>query len=182
MGTPISLTLSGSYFDRRYIDWDEQRIGGRIGLGYQWVQSDVSTNFTYRGENVKVTNPSNPAEPQLAEVLGNNVLHGFRMAVINDTRDNSFLATQGHYFEVYGEQVIGTFDYPRVGVDFKKYFLVRERADHSGRHVVSMTTAVDVHGQQHAYLRQLLCRWFLELTWLRLPRCVARVGWRAGRW
>lgn len=146
MGTPISLTLSGSYFDRRYLDWDEQRIGGRVGLGYQWVQSDVSTNFTYRGENVKITNPSNPAEPQLAEVLGNNVLHGFRLAVINDTRDNAFLATQGHYFEVYGEQVVGTFDYPRVGVDFKKYFLFRERADHSGRHVVSMTTAVDYTG------------------------------------
>lgn len=146
MGTPVSLSLSGSYYDRRFNDWDEQRLGGRIGLGYQWVQSDVSTAFSYRGESVNISNPSNPAEPQLAEVLGDNVLHGFRLGVINDTRDSAFLPTQGHYLEVYGEQVVGTFDYPRVGFDFKKYYLVRERADHSGRHVVSLTTKVDYTG------------------------------------
>lgn len=146
LGTNVSLSLSGSYFDRRYTDWDEQRLGGRIGWGYQWVQSDVSTNFTYRAENVNIRNPSNPGEPQLAEVLGDNILHGFRLGIINDTRDSAFLATQGHYMEIYGEQVIGTFDYPRVGFDYKKYFLVRERADHSGRHVVSMVTQVDYTG------------------------------------
>lgn len=146
LGTNVSLSLSGSYYDRRYTDWDEQRLGGRIGWGYQWVQSDVSTNFTYRAENVNIRNPSNPAEPQLAEVLGDNILHGFKASIINDTRDSAFLATQGHYMEIYGEQVIGTFDYPRVGIDFKKYFLVRERADHSGRHVVSLVTKVDVTG------------------------------------
>lgn len=146
MGTNVSLSLSGSYYDRRFDDWDEQRLGGRIGLGYQWVQSDVSTNFTYRGENVNISNPSNPAEPQLAEALGDNVLHGFKAAIINDTRDSAFLATQGHYMEIYGEQVIGTFDYPRVGFDYKKYFLIRERADHSGRHVMSLVTKVDYTG------------------------------------
>ncbi len=146
MGTPVSLNLSGSYYDRRFNDWDEQRLGGRIGLGYQWVDSDVSTNFTYRGENVNISNPSNPAEPQLAEVLGDNALHGFRLGMINDTRDSAFLATQGHYLELYGEQVIGTFNYARGGFDLRKYFLMRERADHSGRHVLSLTTKVDISG------------------------------------
>lgn len=146
MGTPVSLSLSGSYYDRRFNDWDEQRLGGRIGLGYQWVQSDVSTNLTYRGENVNISNPSNPDEQQLEEVLGDNSLHGFRLGIINDTRDSAFLPTQGHYFEVHGEQVIGTFDYPRGGFDLRKYFLMRERADHSGRHVLSLTTRVDVTG------------------------------------
>jgi len=146
MGTPVSLGLGGSYYDRRFNDWDEQRLGGRLSLGYQWVQSDVSTNFTYRGENVRISNPSNAAEPQLAEVLGDNSLHGFKMAVINDTRDSSFLATQGHYLEVYGEQVIGTFDYPRGGFDFRKYFLLNERADHTGRQVLSLTTKMDISG------------------------------------
>ncbi|WP_231943644.1 BamA/OMP85 family outer membrane protein [Aeoliella mucimassa] len=146
MGTPISLGLSGSYYDRRYEDWDEGRLGGKISLGYQWVQSDVSTVFTYRGESVNISNPSNSAEPQLAEVLGDNVLHGFKAAVVNDTRDSTFLATQGHRLEFYGEQVIGTYDYPRIGFDAKKYFLVHERADHSGRHVVSLTSQVDYSG------------------------------------
>lgn len=146
MGTPVSLGLGGSYYDRRFNDWDEQRLGGRISLGYQWVQSDVSTNFTYRGENVRISNPSNVGEAQLAEVIGDNSLHGFKLSVINDTRDSSFLATQGHYFEVHGEQVIGTFDYPRGGFDLRKYFLLNERADHSGRQVLSLTTKMDISG------------------------------------
>src|SRR5690606_13916030 len=135
-----------SYYDRRFEDWDESRTGGRIGLGYQWTQSDVSTNFSYRGEEVKITNPSNPLEPQLTDALGANTLHGFRLAMVNNTRDSDFLPTQGHYFEVYGEQVVGTFDYPRGGFDLRKYFLMRERGDHSGRHVLSLTTQVNITG------------------------------------
>ncbi|NLG56568.1 MAG: BamA/TamA family outer membrane protein, partial [Rhodococcus sp.] len=144
--TPVSFTLSGSYFDRRFQDWDEERLGGRIGFGYQWVQSDVSTMLTYRGERVRITNPSVPADPELSEVSGSNYLHGFRLSLVNNTRDSDFLPTQGHYFEVYGEQVIGTFDYPRAGIDLRKYFLMRERADHSGRHVLSLGTQVNVTG------------------------------------
>ncbi len=146
MGTPVSLGLGGSFFDRRFNDWNEQRLGVRASLGYQWVQSDVSTSFSYRGERVNIGNPSNAAEPQLAEVLGDNSLHGFRASVINDTRDNTFLATQGHYLEVWGEAVVGTFDYPRGGFDFRKYFLMRERPDHSGRHVLSATTKLQLSG------------------------------------
>lgn len=144
--TPVSFTLSGSYFDRRFQDWDEERLGGRIGFGYQWVQSDVSTMLTYRGERVRITNPSVPADPDLAEVTGANYLHGFRLSLVNNTRDSDFLPTQGHYFEIYGEQVVGTFDYPRAGIDLRKYFLMRERADHSGRHVLSLGTQINVTG------------------------------------
>jgi len=147
---PISLGLSGSYFDRNYNDWDEQRIGGRISLGHQWVERDLSATLAYRGENVEIYNPSVPAGvvPLLDEALGDNVLHGFRVSLINDTRDSAFLATQGHYFEVGGEQVIGTFDYPRVDVDFRQYWMLRERPDHSGRHVLSFSTTVGYTGTQ----------------------------------
>lgn len=146
MDRPISLSLSGSYFDRRFRDWDEQRLGGRVGLGYQWVERDLSATLSYRGENVNIRNVSNPALPELAEVLGDNSLHGFRLTVIRDTRDNAFLATQGHYFEVGAEQVIGSFDYPRVDLDARKYWLLHERPDHSGRHVFSMSTTLGYTG------------------------------------
>jgi outer membrane protein insertion porin family len=56
------------------------------------------------------------------------------------------LATQGHYIELGGEQVIGTFDYPRVTADLRKFFLIRERPDHSGRHVLSVATNVGYSG------------------------------------
>lgn len=145
-GTPISLGLSGSYFDRRFQDWDEQRLGGRISLGNQWVERDLSLVASYRGENVNIRNPSTLTVPELAEVVGDNVLHGFRLTLINDTRDNQFLATQGHYFEIGGEQVIGTWDYPKVDLDYRKYFMLSERPDHSGRHVLSLSTTVGYTG------------------------------------
>ena len=153
--SPISLSLGGSFFDRRFRDWDEQRLGGRASLGYQWVERDVSTVLTYRGENVNVSDaplafdPNGRVRaPDLAEVLGDNVLHGFKVSVINDTRDSTFLPTQGHYLEISGEQVIGTFDYPRVMLDARTYFLIRERPDRSGRHVLSLATNVGYSGTQ----------------------------------
>ena len=78
LDTPVSLGLSGSFFDRRYRDWDEQRIGGRVSLGYQWIENDLSTAIAYRGEDVKISNISIRPSPELTEVVGNNALHGFK--------------------------------------------------------------------------------------------------------
>jgi outer membrane protein insertion porin family len=143
--TPISLGLSGSFFDRRYIDWDEQRLGGRVSLGYQWTENDLSAAVSYRGENVNIRNISTPI-PELEEVEGDNALHGFKLTVANDTRDSAFLATQGHYIELSFEQVIGSFSYPRAILDARQYFLLKERPDHSGRHVLTLSSRVGVTG------------------------------------
>ncbi len=146
LDSPVSLGLSGSYFDRRYADYDEQRLGGRVAVGYQWTANDLSANVAYRGENVNIRNISNPSVPELAEVEGDNVLHGFKLTVANDTRDNPFLATQGHYLELSAEQVVGSFQYPRGGIDARQYFLLHERPDHSGRHVLSASTQLGFTG------------------------------------
>jgi outer membrane protein insertion porin family len=144
---PISFGLSGSYFDRRYIDWDEQRIGGRVSLGYQWTENDVSAVLSYRGESINIHDISNPLLPELAEVEGSNALHGFKLTIANDTRDSAFLATQGHYLELSFEQVIGTFEYPRGELEFRKYCLLHERPDHSGRHVLTGSTQLGFTGE-----------------------------------
>jgi outer membrane protein insertion porin family len=146
--TPISLGLSGSFFDRRYTDYDEQRLGGRVSLGYQWVERDLAATLAYRGENVNISDISDPRVPELRDALGDNSLHGFRLAVINDTRDSAFLPTQGHYAEIGVEQVIGSYDYTRGTFDFRQYFLMRERPDHSGRHVLSVSTRLGFTGSQ----------------------------------
>lgn len=145
--SPISLSLAGSFFDRRFRDWDEERLGGRVGLGYQWVEKDLSANLSYRGENVSITDapaaaPGPDQITELADVLGTNSLHGFKITGINDTRDSAFLPTTGRYLEVSGEYVVGDFQYPRVNIDYRRFFLLRERPDHSGRHVLSLSTNV----------------------------------------
>jgi outer membrane protein insertion porin family len=146
MDTPVSLGLSGSYFTRQYRDWDEQRTGGRVSLGYQWIENDLSMALAYRGEDVVISNPSNPALPELAEVVGDNTLHGFKYSIANDTRDSAFLATEGHFLQLELEEVTGSFTYPRAVLDGRQYFLLDERPDHSGRHVLTVSSRVGVTG------------------------------------
>ncbi len=146
LDTPISLNLSGSFFTRRYEDWDEERVGGRIGLGYQWTENDLSASVTYRGEKVNINNAADPSVPQIAEMLGNNTLHGFGVRVVNDTRDNPFLATEGYYLSGSLEQVVGSFDYTRAEMEARTYYLLRERPDHTGRHVLVLQTRLGFTG------------------------------------
>ena len=143
--SPYSLGLSGSFFDRKYRDWDEQRVGGRVSLGYGWVENDLSTNIAYRGEDVEISNISVPI-PELTQVVGHNAVHGFKWTVAQDTRDSAFLATKGHFLQLELEEVVGSFQYPRAVIDAREYFLLNERPDHSGYHVLTLSSRVGFSG------------------------------------
>ena len=146
--SPISFGLSGSYFERRFRDWDEERLGGRASLGYQWVEYDLSATLGYRGELVKIYDaPNAPLVPSLEDVMGDNTLHGFRVGFANDTRDSAFFPTQGHLFDVNLEQVLGDYTYARAIIDIREYGLLHERPDHSGRHVLSGRSRVGFSGR-----------------------------------
>jgi len=147
MDTPVSFSLSGGYFTRRFEDWDEERLFARIGLGYQFPQSpDLSVSTQLRVERVNISDFSTPAPAQLTEAAGNNNVFGLRLAMAHDTRDNSFAPTEGHLIEVGIEGVVGTFQYPRATIDMRQHFMMRERPDGSGRHVLSMTGRLGVAG------------------------------------
>ncbi|MDY0170956.1 MAG: BamA/TamA family outer membrane protein, partial [Thermoguttaceae bacterium] len=140
LNSDISLSLSGFYYDRRYTEWDEQRVGGRTALGYHFTRN-LSGSLSFRGARVTVHNPISvggviPAD--LEDALGKNTLLGFGASLTHDTRDSSFLATEGHLVEAAFEQVIGTHYYPRFDLDLRRYFLLHQRPDGSGRHVLSM--------------------------------------------
>ena len=60
--------------------------------------------------------------------------------------DLPFAPTEGHLIELTYEQAFGEFDYPRAEVDLRKYFLVRERPDGSGRHTVSVSLGAGFSG------------------------------------
>lgn len=135
--TQISLGLSGFYYTRLYRNWTEQRLGGRVALGYQ-LTPDLSASLAYRGEEVTISNPTQPTPQDLANALGHNQLHGFKLSLTHNTRDSAFLPTEGHYLQVGFEQVIGTYVYPRASVDLRQYFLLHQRPDGSGRHVLSV--------------------------------------------
>jgi outer membrane protein insertion porin family len=144
--TRIGLSTSASYYTRYFYDWAEARIGGRVGLGYQFVFApNLSINGAFRGENVNVFNPRVLA-PDIVRMLGTNSVYGFSGGLIHDTRDSPFLPTQGHLASFEFEQVIGTFVYPRGVLEGRQYWLLHERPDGSGRHVLSAGSVLGMSG------------------------------------
>ncbi len=147
LDTNISLNLSAFLYDRRYFDWDEQRVGGRIGLGYR-LTPDLSLSAGMRLENVNIRNPRVLGVTELDNALGDSSLFSGRVTLTHDTRDSPFAPTEGHMLELSYEQVFGTFDYPRGIVDYRRYFLLNERPDGSGRHVLGASVRTGFSGAQ----------------------------------
>jgi len=144
--TRIGLSLSASYYTRYFYDWAEARTGGRVGLGYQFqFAPDLSVNAGFRGESVDIFNPRVLA-PDIVNMLGSNAVYGFSTGLVHDTRDSPFLPTQGHLATAEFEQVIGTFVYPRAIMEARQYFLLNERPDGSGRHVLSLGSVLGFSG------------------------------------
>jgi outer membrane protein insertion porin family len=143
----ISLSVSGFLFGRRYFDWDEERLGGRVALGYR-LSPDLSLSAALRMEEVKVFNPRVLGVPELDAALGDSALFSPRFTLTHDTRDIPFAPTEGHYIELSYEQVFGDFDYPRGEFDFRKYFLIRERPDGSGRHTLAYNFRLGISGSE----------------------------------
>ncbi len=145
LDTRISYTLSGYYFQRFYQDWTEERTGGRVALGYQ-LTPDLSSTVSMRAENVGISNPTQPTPSDLADVLGNTALYAAKWEIQHDTRDSTFLATQGHLINLAFEQGFGTFSFPKFTATGSQYFLLHERPDRSGRHVLSYVTELGISG------------------------------------
>jgi outer membrane protein insertion porin family len=143
--TPVSLSTSVSYFTRIYENWDESRVGGRFGLGYAFTP-DLIGNFGFRIENIRISNPTTPTPPELERVLGHNFAYGFYTGFAHDTRDNPFLASQGHILRVNYEQIWGDFTYPQVTIEGRQYFKIAERPDGSGKHVLGIGSVVGFSG------------------------------------
>ncbi len=144
--TQVSLGLSGFYYNRIYTEYTDQRLGGRIALGYQFAP-DFSAVVAYRGADVRISNPIDPAVPALAEVVGRNLaLHGFQLTLTENKRDSNFMPTEGYFIEASFEQVLGSFQYPHAELDLRKYFTLFQRPDCSGRHVLSLASRVGVTG------------------------------------
>jgi outer membrane protein insertion porin family len=139
--TAVGLNLSGYYYNRFYTEYADQRLGGRVGLGYQF-SPDLSGSIAYEGSKINISNPVDPLLPALAEVSNRDIAkHAFQVSLSHDKRDNAFLATEGHFMQASLQETLGTFQYPRADLDLRKYFTLWERPDGSGRQVLSLSTS-----------------------------------------
>ena len=137
MRTDFNVGLSGFYFNRFYNEWTEDRLGGRISVG-KLINEYWSGSVALRLEDVSIKNIQAGAPSDLTDVTGGNFLSTVGFTLSNDTRDNSFIPTQGHFFEGSFEQALGQFNYSRVETSASQYFTVRERADGFGKHIVQL--------------------------------------------
>lgn len=144
---PISMSLSGFLYDRRFNDWDEERLGGRISFGYI-ITPDLSIRAGVSGQNVNVSRPRVLGVPQLDAVLGDSELYTGQVSLVHNTRDSPLQPGSGHYLELKFEEAFGDFDYARFEVDFRQYWQVAERADGSGRQTVSFRTQAGFSGKE----------------------------------
>jgi outer membrane protein insertion porin family len=143
--TPVSFGISGQYYQRYFQNWTETRSGGRVSLGYQ-ITPDLSGSIAFKGDNVKISNPSNPFEPELARVVGDTTLLGVVGTLAYDTRDNTFFATQGQYYALSLEQAFGTFVFPQATLDLRRFFTIHQRPDGSGKHIVAVAGNLGIQG------------------------------------
>lgn len=139
--SPYSLLVSGYYYQRYFNEYAEDRVGGRVTLGRK-VSDYWSVLGTARLENVNVYNVPDWAPVDYTSVRGNNLLAGFRLGATRDTRDSVIRPTEGSMLDIGAEYVTGDFNFPLLTADFSKFWTVYQRADGSGRHVVSMHNQV----------------------------------------
>lgn len=150
-GTNYSFSASGYLFDRRYFDWNEHRLGGRISVGRR-LTPNLSFSLGLRLESVEVDDPrlvdenGDSVSPSLQEVIGTNNLFLANAGLIRDTRDHPFLATEGNYFSATVSQAFGDFSYTRGDIDWRTYRLLYQRPDGSGRHTLSFGTKLGISG------------------------------------
>ncbi len=144
-GTDYSLSVSGYLFDRQYFDWDESRLGGRVAIGRRLTQ-DLSFSAGIRMESVTIDNPRVNTSPELNASLGTSNLFLFNTGLIRDTRDSPFQATEGSYMALTYSQAFGDYSYSRGDLDVRRYKLLYERPDGSGRHTLSFGTKLGFSG------------------------------------
>ncbi len=144
---PYSFSVGGFLYSRQFRDWTEQRLGGRMALGYE-VTKDLSISSELRLEDVKLFDPRLAGVSELDDALGSNDLYTGRFRIAHDTRDSPFMSTEGSLLELIYDQVFGEYDYPRGQINYSRYFLMRERPDGGGRHTLASTWKVGITGSQ----------------------------------
>lgn len=145
LGTDFSFSASGYLFDRRYFDWDENRLGGRLSFGRR-LTPDLSISSGVRMERVNIDNPRVNTSNELNNSLGKSNLFLGNVGLIRDTRDHPFLPTEGSFLSATFSQAFGDFDYSRADVEYRRYRLLYERPDRSGRHTLSFGTKLGFSG------------------------------------
>ncbi|MDR2705949.1 MAG: BamA/TamA family outer membrane protein, partial [Planctomycetaceae bacterium] len=138
-----SFGVSGFYYERYYDEWYEDRIGGSISFGKLWTP-DFSTRLILGGQQVNIYRPIFPYSLDLIQALGHHPMYTIGLEASYNTRDSEYMPTEGHLITFGIEQVLGDYQFVRGNIDFRKYFMLHERPDRSGRWVLGVRSSLGV--------------------------------------
>ncbi|MEN8126812.1 MAG: outer membrane protein assembly factor BamA [Planctomycetota bacterium] len=122
---PISLNLSGSFFERERETYQEERLNGKIGLEKRY-DDKWRRGISFRAENVDVGDLEWDAPEDVWDVEGNNALFGTRFYIRRNTTDARFIPSKGYNFDVGYEQVFGDHTFGVVEGTYRWYHTLSE--------------------------------------------------------
>ncbi|MDH4202909.1 MAG: outer membrane protein assembly factor BamA [Phycisphaerae bacterium] len=125
---PISLSVSGSLYDRYRETYDEGRLSGRVGLEKRYSDK-WRRGIAFRAEDVKISDLDWDAPQDVVDVKGSNMLFGTRFYIRKDTTDSRFLPSRGYNFDLGYEQVLGDHTFGLLEGAYRKYFTLKEDLD-----------------------------------------------------
>lgn len=143
---PYSFGVSGHYFERFFREYDEERAGVQFTVGHEFTDQ-IRGAVGLRVENIDISDPDVPTPPDLLEVVGGNFLTAITTSLEHDTRDNPFIPTSGHFYEVAFQQGFGDFTFPKVTLEGRHFWTMTERVDGSGKQVLSLRGTVGFAGE-----------------------------------
>ena len=155
---PVSMSVSGFLVDRRFQDWDEQRLGGRLSFGYR-ITPDLSVSVGFNGQNVEVSRARVPS----VTPNGENDLYSGSISLKHDTRNSPIQSSEGHYFDFSFEQAFGDFEYSRFETEYRKYWLLAQRADGSGRQTLSYSNQFGYSGDDTPFFENFFAGGYATL-------------------
>ncbi|HEY3788777.1 MAG TPA: outer membrane protein assembly factor BamA [Urbifossiella sp.] len=143
--TPFGMTDSLYFQNRSYVEYFENRIGGRFGIN-RMLSPAWSTSLTTRVEEVEVKDFPDYAPPAITDNAGWHFLVGLRAGLHRDTRDSYLFPSRGNVFDIGFEQVTGDYTYPVATTSMTQFFNTWHREDGSGKHVLALRSQLGIAG------------------------------------
>lgn len=132
MDMPLRLDVSGYLNKVEYDNWDETRVGGKLGLTHKVFDDFTSITGGYKFEQVNVSNIANSASQELKDQSGREWVSQPSLLINRDTRDSLTEPTSGYLTSATGAvspKVIGSStNFYRLESKNSYYFSLLEKA------------------------------------------------------
>ncbi|MCE5340936.1 MAG: BamA/TamA family outer membrane protein [Planctomycetaceae bacterium] len=122
---PISLTVSGSSWERSRESYDESRIRAGVGFTHR-LKNGWYRTLDFRAESINISSLDSDVPKEIRDVKGNSMLGGVKTGFGRNTTDSKYLPTKGKNYELSYEQVAGDFTFGVVEGTYRWYKTLRE--------------------------------------------------------